>query len=373
MSKRMISLSTKDPITKFISLIEKYHIRDALVIDNKKLKGSVRYTTLAKKGIVDPYSAKINSIMSFPPPTASPRDNIDEVADLLFTTGISMIPVIDKNKVIGTISIYDIIDTASRTKAFRQTPVETIMSIPKTITDDTDIGKARVIMREHAASRLPVVDKNGKLAGIITVYDMLKSVRPRERISWFSMAAEMDRIMAAPVSTIMNTKPLTARKRDSLSEVSNIIMSNKTSGIVITENRMPVGIITVKDLLEFYVSGFQQKGIIYQIIGLTDEDEFLTDTVERMVRDTLQRLSEVYKPISFFVHVKKYERGGSRRKYSVRVRLRTNKGMFISKSSKWDIRDAVGEALDRLELILFKKKSTIKDRIRRSLRIRKGV
>ncbi len=92
-----------------------------------------------------------------------------------------------------------------------------------------------------------------------------------------------------------------------------------------------------------------------------------------MVRDTLQRLSEVYKPISFFVHVKKYERGGSRRKYSVRVRLRTNKGMFISKSSKWDIRDAVGEALDRLELILFKKKSTIKDRIRRSLRIRKGV
>lgn len=373
MSKSMISLSTKDSVSRFISIIEKYHIRDVLIIDNKVLKGSVRYTTLAKKGIVDPYSAKINSIMSFPPPTVSPRDNINEVADLIFNTGISTIPVIDKNKVVGVVSIYDIIAMASKTKEFRQTPVETVMSRSEIITDEIDIGKARVIMREHGVSRLPVVNGNRKLIGIVTVYDMLKSIRPRERISWFSMAAEMDRIMSAPVTTIMNTKPMTVKKKSSLSEVSRIMLNKKSPGLIIIEDGIPVGVVTPKDLLEFYVSGFKEKGIIYQIIGLTDEDEFITDTVERMIEDTVQKLSGVYRPQSFFVHVKKYERGGSRRKYSVRVRLRTNKGMFISKSSKWDLRDAIGEALDHLELILFKRKKTVKDRIRRSLRLRKGV
>jgi len=370
MKKKFISINPESNLTKLISLIEKYRFRQILVTERKKLKGIIYTKELAKKGISNPERTKVSSIMSFPPPTVSPESKINEAAKLILKTGLRALPIIENKKVVGIISMFDIIEAASKMKQFRQTTAEAIMSIPEIITDEDDIGRARLLMREKNISRLPVIDKNKKLCGIVTIFDLLKAVKPRDRINFYSMAAEKETIMKIPVSTIINSSPVIVERNLTLNEIVNLMNKYRSDGVIIAENQFPVGVITAKDLLEVYVSSLEQKGIYYQIVGLLDEDDFIVATVDRMIRDTIQKISKIYKPQHFFLHIKRYEEQG-KVKYSIRTRLLTDKGTFISKSYAWDLRTAVDEALEKLERIIIKEKQWKKSRIRERLRFKK--
>ena len=189
-------------------------------------------------------------------------------------------------------------------------------------------------------------------------------------MGFYSMAAEKENIMGIPLSVVMNKRPTTISKKTSLSEAVNMMRKDDTDGVIVAEKNVPIGVVTEKDLLEFYVSGLKQKGIYYQISGLLDEDEFIVSTAERMIGDTLQKLSKIYDVQSFFIHVKRYEKKG-KVKYSIRTRLLTNKGTFISKAYAWDLRSAVDEALDRLERVVIKEKKTKRDRLKEMLKFKK--
>ena len=308
--------------------------------------------------------------MNSNPPSLSPRDDVVDAAKLIFKTGLRALPVVDKDKVVGLVSLHDIIEFASKTNNFKQTTAESIMSVPELITDDTDIGSVRFLMRDKNISRLPVIDKNKKLVGIVTIFDLLKAVKPRERMNFYSMAAEKETMMGTPVSVVSNINPKTVEKDMPLTKIVGLLKKYETDGVTVVEDQFPIGIVTEKDLLEFYISTLEQKGIYYQIIGLADEDDFIVSTADRMVRDTLKKLSKMYDIQFFFLHVKRYDKKG-KVKYSIRTRLLTNKGTFISKSYAWDLRSAVDEALDRLEKLIIKERSYKKDRLKEMLKYKK--
>lgn len=370
MSKDIVYVSPEDSVSKIISLIEEYCFREILVLKDKKLEGIVYSKEISRKGIIDPTKAKVNIVMKSPPPALSPNQDIDEAASMIFKTGLRALPVVEKNKVIGVVSMHDIVEMAAKTKEFRQTTAESIMSASEIATEETDIGTARILMREKNISRIPVVDKNQKLAGVVTIFDLLKAVKPRERMDFYSMAAEKETTMDIPVSAVMNTLITTAERSTSLNEVVNLMRKDETDGIIVAENNSPIGVITEKDLLEVYASSLKKKGVYYQISGLTDEDDFAVETVDRMVRDTLQKMSKMFNPLFFFLHVKKYDKKG-KAKYSIRTRFRTDKGVFVSKSYAWDIRDAVNDALAKLERIMIKEAETKRGHPHQILRFKK--
>jgi CBS domain-containing protein len=355
MSTSLISVSPEDSISNLISLIEKHCLREVLVVDNKKMKGIIYAKELAKKGIIDPTKAKVNILMNFPPPSLSPNDEVDVAANMIFKTGLRAMPVVDKDNVIGIVSLHDVIQMASKSKNFKQALAESIMSPPESMMGDADIGAARKFMRERNVSRIPIVDKENKLKGIVTLFDILRAVKPRERMNFYSMAAEKETTMGIPVSSVMNDTPTEIERETSLSEIAGLLKKYDTDGVVVTDNQMPVGVITEKDLLEFYVSTLGQKGVYYQIMGLSDEDDFVLSTVNRMIGDTLQKLSKIHKINFFYMHVKRHDKAG-KIKYSIRNRLLTDSGTFISKSYDWDIRSAVDQSLDKLERLTIKDK-----------------
>jgi len=123
-------------------------------------------------------------------------------------------------------------------------------------------------------------------------------------------------------------------------------------------------------LLEVYISSLAKKGFYYQISGLTNEDDFILATVDRMTRDTLMKLSKIFNPQFFFLHVKKYDKKG-KVKYSIRTRFKTDKGVFVSKSYAWDLRDAVNDALDKLEKIMIKNVESKRDKNKEMSRFKK--
>ncbi len=369
MSRELISVSPSDPVSLFISLMERKNIHEAPVIEKKKLVGMVRFDGLLKRGITDPTRQRISNVMEPVPAHLVPENTVEEAANLLWKSGLRSLPVCEGKKVAGTLSIWDILDTAAGTKQFRQTKAESVMSVAQVISRDAEIGAARVMMREHGFSRLPVVDSNGKLVGIIDVNDMLGAFKnPREKMTWYGMAAEMERITSLPVSNIMDDRPPTAKPKDSLSEIIEQLVKYRHSGITITENQVPIGVITVKDLLDVYASGTLLKGVYYQAIGLEGEDENVTETVHRMIGDTIGKVS-VMVPVQFaVVHFKRHEFGGLRSKWSVRARFRTDRGTIMSRAWAWDPRDAAGKALDSIDRELIKKRETARDSFRRNYR-----
>jgi len=122
--------------------------------------------------------------------------DIHEAARLLSEKRISGMPVVDdNNRVIGVVSEADILTLAGMKKehTFRDvlrnvlgepvpartggSRVQDVMSFPAlTISADDDIKKAAIILDERRIKRLPVVDGEGKLIGIISRADIVRSI-----------------------------------------------------------------------------------------------------------------------------------------------------------------------------------------------------
>jgi len=374
MSRDFLYLKPSDPVTKFISMMEMEHVHEVPLLDGKKFKGMVNFESIASKGITDPSRQKLASIVGPKPASLEGGKSLDEAATLLLQTGLRALPVMEKGNVIGLLSITDVVRAAADTRMFKDGIAKLVMSKPETVTLDTDIGSVRVLMRQHNVSRIPVVDDKGDLAGIVTVFDLVQSLKqPKEKMGWFSMAAEMDRVANLPVSIALNKNPVVAKENTKLSDVVGLMEKYRNSGVVITDGKKPIGIVTLKDLLEYFVSGFQKEGIYYQVIGLDEEDEFTLETVDRMIRDVLKKIASVEEVQFFFVHFKKYKSKGLKTKYSVRIRLRTGRDLFTSRSWAWDARDAVGEGLDNLEREVFKERGMIKTKLFKNLKKLKGL
>lgn len=363
MSKNVLTLGPKDTVSRFIGLAEKEHIHEIPIVENKKFLGIVHYKTVAEKGMTDPSKERLETVMTRIP-ALKEDSTLDEAADAIFQIGIRGFPVVGEGGLSGIVSVFDLLNVFSKNPDFKAAAAEDIMSPAETISINDDIGKARKLMREKNISRQPVVDGNGKLRGVVAVFDLLKGVKPRERINWYSMAAEKETIMGVQVSAIMNCEPLTAEKQTGLSEIADMMVKYRNSGVVIVEGDEPIGVVTTRDLLEFFLSMKQKKGAYVQITGLGKEEPLIAATADRMIRDSVQKISS-FLPVQFlFMHTKRYDKGG-KTKYSVRCRLMTDKGVFITRATGWDLRDAEGQALDALEKITIKDKERNRDMAKR--------
>ena len=125
---------------------------------------------------------------------------VSELIEILTKNRISGIPVVDEeNRVIGIVSEADLLFTTKtgKIRGLREflkrligeeystlaTPlsgdlkVEDIMTSPViTASPDMDIEEASKILSEKRIKRLPVVDENGKLIGIITRHDLVSAI-----------------------------------------------------------------------------------------------------------------------------------------------------------------------------------------------------
>jgi len=97
---------------------------------------------------------------------------VADAEKLMNQYSIGGVPVVDKGKIIGIVSRRDIRTISSKRGDEKITAIMTRKPITadETITSD----KALEIMYTNKVERLPVVDKKGKLVGIITMQDILE-------------------------------------------------------------------------------------------------------------------------------------------------------------------------------------------------------
>lgn len=116
--------------------------------------------------------------------TVDPEASMMRAAKLMKEKGIRRLPVVDdKGKLVGILSDRDVKE-ASPSKAttldvhelyylLSEIKVKDIMSTKLiTISPEESVEKAAILMMDHKIGGLPVVDKAGKLVGVITQTDV---------------------------------------------------------------------------------------------------------------------------------------------------------------------------------------------------------
>lgn len=106
----------------------------------------------------------------YDPVTLEKDATIEEAAKIMKEHGIGGIPIVDKNKLIGIVTNRDI-----RFQKYPSVQVSSIMTT-KLVTGSagTTLAEAEKILTKHKIEKLPLVDKQNKLVGLVTYKDINK-------------------------------------------------------------------------------------------------------------------------------------------------------------------------------------------------------
>jgi acetoin utilization protein AcuB len=117
---------------------------------------------------------------------------------------------------------------------------------PLTTTPETPVQDALVLMREKNVRRLPVLDKTGKLVGIVSDKDLLyASPSPATSLSVFEINALLSKITIAHV---MTKKVVTISEDLPVEDAARIMADKKIGGLPVIKSSKLVGIVTETDL-----------------------------------------------------------------------------------------------------------------------------
>ena len=117
---------------------------------------------------------KAESGMITEPITIGPNQTVKEALEIMATYKISGVPVVDEdNKLIGILTNRDL--RFLHKKDYKK-PVEQFMTKTPLVTakEGTTLDEAMEILQKHKVEKLPVVDEEGRLKGLITIKDIVK-------------------------------------------------------------------------------------------------------------------------------------------------------------------------------------------------------
>ena len=117
---------------------------------------------------------------------------------------------------------------------------------PITITVDTAVPAALRLMSDKKIRRLPVVDKHGKLVGIVSDKDLLHaSPSPATSLAIWEITELMARLK---VEKVMTRDVISVGEDTPLEEAALIMADKRIGSLLILRDKKLVGIITESDL-----------------------------------------------------------------------------------------------------------------------------
>lgn len=113
--------------------------------------------------------------------------NLEDAVKLLVNNKITGLPVVDENgRMVGILSEYDIIARVGKEKKLEPSLFKDSISYTKTVESvDEDASLQDILNRfiEQKVRRLPVLDKNKRLVGIISRRDVMRVLYYRAKVN----------------------------------------------------------------------------------------------------------------------------------------------------------------------------------------------
>ncbi|MEM2098154.1 MAG: CBS domain-containing protein [Candidatus Bathyarchaeia archaeon] len=329
----------------------------AVLDDRGRYVGVISRRWIIRSGL-DPASTKVKTLTR-PAPKVEPTISLSKAARLMIESGVRQLPVFDGKKLLGFITDETIIHSAV-TQQWGNTKVREIMTkAPYTIETHRSAGAVLSLFREQGISHVPVMDA-GKLVGMISIQDIITHVfQPQRRQTLGEIVGEKVPTLSIPAKGIMSTPVITIDAEDSLREAEEKMHKHDVSCLPVLSQERLVGIVTKLDFLEpiaqmeITEKKFTVQFSVKDIKINPDEQGFMMDEFNAFAR----KYENVFKTGTLFTYIKTH--GASRKGVPLihcRLQLRTAKGSFYSSSEGWGVEPTFRVALERLDRRILRSK-----------------
>ena len=362
-SKGFNSVQDNDPLSRCLEAFKKGMPPVLAVLDEKgKYVGMITRRSILRSRL-DPTVAKVRSLMQVAPQVGVDV-SVSELAKLMIGSGMRQLPLFDKAKLLGFVTDENVIHAAVA-DGWGKTDVEKVMTrAPHTLESNRSVGAVLGLMREYGISHVPVME-GGKLVGMVSIEDILESIYwPQRRQTLGDIVGEKFETLGVAVKGIMASPVITVDPKVSLRDAEQRMHNHDIACLPVVSNERLVGIVTKLDFLEpiSQLEAAAQRKLTIQfgtkgVDVSADQQAFMMDEFDSFSH----RYQEAFQLGTLFVYMKSHGDNGVRDTPLVHCRLqfRTVRGTFFSASEGWGVEPTFRVALDRLDRRLLRSKELL--------------
>ena len=127
---------------------------------------------------------RVRDVMTANPATVSEKDSIRDVARIMAREDTGIVPVVDGKKIVGLITDRDIVvRLVAEGKDLANSRVKEVMSRSvRSVKEDTPVDEVLDLMSKEKIRRVPVVNQNNELVGILSIGDIASRDRETGKV-----------------------------------------------------------------------------------------------------------------------------------------------------------------------------------------------
>jgi CBS domain-containing protein/ribosome-associated translation inhibitor RaiA len=328
----VFTLAAEDTVAKAFNLMADRAVNQVPVVDVGGKYAGMIFAKQLLNSTAQPSSKLKSYIVSTS--TLGPDHDVEKAARLVLGSGNRALPVVEKGKLAGIVSETDLVSTAD----FGHATVDEVMSGAIVIEEDTSLADAVSKMRRYNISRLPVINTRGMLRGTLSILDVGRIIAtPKERTSKSEKTAA---IKDVKVKDIMR-RTVSVERGTKLNALADHFKRNEE--VIIVGDGRPMGIVTPKDVLELILPKESSEPLIHKAHLEDGQDRAeIQAQLARFLKKIQGKLGDVR---SVVVYADKHKT----RKYSIRTRLITSRGVIDAKAVGYDPLSASKELIARLD------------------------
>jgi len=360
-------INAEETLSKLFPLIEKLgkdRAHAILVEEDGEIVGVVREKDLIRgRALKNPHETKVKSLLVRTGAIDLKELTAEKVARRFIedATPFVLVKLNGKN---GVIYINDFMKFIKPN--FEKIKVREVMSDDFiTVRRFDTIAKALSLMKKTGTDRVIVVDENGKVIGVLTGKDVIdRVISPRKRARMGDVSGEKEKTLSIMVESIMSSPPICVKAMDSVAEVIDLMAENRISSVVVEKDGIPEGIVMKRDVLEYYLKLQEKKELAVQFILQNVEiDDFDRENILKDIERFLRKYNQYLGNTNVYVYLKK-----QRIHYrnlpliTAKVKVWSDKGLFMATGESWGIEFALHVALEKLEREVQKEKELEEER-----------
>jgi CBS domain-containing protein len=248
------TITPNDALGAAQRMMTRSHVRHLPVVDLGKLVGMLsERDLLAARARSGPnerwWTRPVATAMSAPAHTAGPEDSLTEAAGRLASEKIGALPVVELGKLLGMVTITDILNAEVRAAmaphASDATAADAMTPWPLTVHPETHLTDAVALMIGRHVRHLPVVDSASTLVGMLSEADVRTAIGdPLTFLKRHGASVQLR------VTDVMSSPPLSVPFDRPMVEVARAFADGRLGALsVVDKFGALVGIISYVDAL----------------------------------------------------------------------------------------------------------------------------
>jgi CBS domain-containing protein len=370
-NREPVKAQTDQNLAQIKNTMEEEDLRAIPVVDEKNnLEGAIGYRELIRFIQFNPERTKIEKVMHQPPEIKEGSSLVD-LASLRINSGRKMLVDTEDGKLKGTVSDTEFRDILADVDELDNISTRDIHSYElEKVFEDDSLDEARHLMLDKNLSRLPVIDQEGNLTGILRSTDLLRAMVPRESVDSGGTSGgrsgtkevniaggiEKEEMSDIPVKELMSRDPFSREDHLNAKEAAEEMKSKNATEIVFTDSGYPESIVTVKDFIDYMAEFAPGETVLVSLTGLEvpEEKAVVHEKIKKQLRGSLGRKLE--RPEELTVRFRKAEKDGKKHRWEIELKLYSELGNINIEEEGWEMLDVVDEALNELNTVVRKKK-----------------